>query len=106
MHKKIFNNKINNNKYFAANNIQNKKEKKIKLNVDCDEQKHFLLENQVFNHKIGYNIYTSCKIKDNNDYILILRGWSHLRLQQIKNLPSLFKFKGKYHIPILPFKLN
>jgi len=64
------------------------KNEKIKISVNCVNQNHFFLENKIFEKKIGYNLYTSCKTQKSKYMVLMLRGWVHKKdINKIKNLP-------------------
>lgn len=88
------------------NNKQNN-EKKIKIRVDCSHQNNFLLENQVLNKSIGYNLYTCCKVENLQYFIFVSRGWiSKNQFNKIKNLPVLFNISAFNYNPVLPFEIS
>ena len=87
-------------------NVQNS-EKKMKIRVDCKYQNNFLLENQVLNKSIGYNLYTCCKVKNLQHFIFVSRGWvSKDQFNKIKNLPPLFNVSAFNYNPVIPFEIS
>lgn len=47
----------------------------IKLAGHFDVQTNILLDNQVVNHVSGYYVFTALKLADENDRVLVNRGW-------------------------------
>ena len=47
----------------------------VNVEGEYDNQHQFLLDNQVKNHQVGYNVFTPVKIKRSEKSVLIDRGW-------------------------------
>lgn len=80
-------NKLNSTDFISSNinnNLNNVTEySKIRLYGQFDNQNSILLENQIYNHQLGYNIITPF-IDINKNIILVNRGW-------VKNYQDFFK---------------
>ncbi len=47
----------------------------VSVEGEYDNQHQFLLDNQVRNHRVGYNVFTPVKIKESEKSVLVDRGW-------------------------------
>ena len=74
--------------------------------------KQFVLDNQIHNHKVGYNILTPFKVADTDFVVLVDRGWlplekSRMHLPEINVDESLRKVIGVVYTPFGdPFTLG
>lgn len=63
------------------------------------DNKVFLLDNQIYQQKAGYLVFSPFLIKDSNDYILINRGWSMMnpsrsKIPDISNISKVQTVQG------------
>jgi len=47
----------------------------VSVEGEYDDKHQFLLDNQVKNHQVGYNVFTPVKVKGSEESVLIDRGW-------------------------------
>jgi cytochrome oxidase assembly protein ShyY1 len=80
---------------------------RIKIDLNCKNQYHFILGNQIFGKKLGYDLHTVCVLKNKSSLVLVFRGWIYKNtINKFIKLPNHIRIIGLRYEPILPFNIS